>query len=118
VVCYVVHGGAYVLFSQAQQFGWAMFFMALSRAGVGVSSVLNMAQLLRIVPDGLRGRVLTTMDSLQWSVMMLSMAAAGAASQYWDPRMIGAVAGVLSSTTAIFWGWASWSGRLPEAAKV
>jgi MFS family permease len=118
VVCYVVHGGAYVLFSQAQQFGWAMFFMALSRAGVGVSSVLNMAQLLRIVPDGLRGRVLTTMDSLQWSVMMVSMAAAGAASQYWDPRTIGAVAGVLSSTTAIFWGWASWSGRLPEAAKV
>ena len=31
--------------------------------------------------------------------------------------MIGACAGVLSSTTAIFWGWAHWTGRLPEPAR-
>ena len=36
----------------------------LSRAGVGVSSVLNMSQLLRIVPDEFRGRVFATMESL------------------------------------------------------
>jgi hypothetical protein len=24
------------------------------------------------------------------------------------------VAGLLSSSTAIFWGWANWSGKLPE----
>ena len=117
VVCYVVHGGSYVLFSQSRSFVWALFFMALSRSGVGVSSVLNMWQLLRIVPDGFRGRVLTTMDSLQWSVMMLSMAAAGVASQYWDPRTIGSICGLLSSTTAIFWGWAHFTGRLPEPVR-
>jgi hypothetical protein len=27
------------------------------------------------------------------------------------------VAGVLSSTTAIFWGWANWTGRLPEPSR-
>jgi predicted MFS family arabinose efflux permease len=113
-LCYVVHGGSYVLFSQARRFAWALLFIGLSRAGVGVSSVLNMSQLLRVVPDGFRGRVFATMDSLQWSVMMMSMAAAGVASQYYDPRAIGAVAGVLSSTTALFWGWAHFSGRLPE----
>ena len=38
-------------------------FIALSRAGVGVSSVLNMSQLLRIVPNEFRGRVFATMES-------------------------------------------------------
>ena len=114
VVCYIVHGGSYILFSQARAFPLALLFIALSRAGVGVSSVLNMSQLLRIVPNEFRGRVFSTMESCQWSVMMLSMAAAGVALEYWNPRTVGAVAGVLSSTTAIFWGWANLTGRLPE----
>ena len=29
-------------------------------------------------------------------------------------RLVGAIAGVLSSTTALFWGWAHVTGRLPE----
>ena len=57
------------------------------------------------------------MDSIQWSVMMLSMLAAGLASQQYDPRTIGAVAGALSSSTALFWGWAHFSGRLPEPVR-
>src|SRR3954469_1961749 len=117
VICYIVHGGSYILFSQSRRFGLALFFIALSRAGVGVSSVLNMSQLLRIIPDNFRGRVFSTMESLQWSVMMMSMMAAGVASQYYDPRTIGAVAGALSSSTALFWGWAHFTGRLPEPVK-
>ncbi len=113
-ICYVVHGGTYILFSQMRSFGWALVFIGLSRAGVGVSSTLNMWQLLRVVPDGFRGRVFATMESTTWSVMMMSLMAAGVASQYYDPRIIGTTAGILSSTTAIFWGWANWTGRLPE----
>jgi hypothetical protein len=48
--------------------------------------------------------------------MMISMMLAGIASQSVNPRTIGAVAGALSSTTAIFWGWAHVTGRLPEPA--
>jgi hypothetical protein len=77
-----------------------------------------MSQLLRIIPNEFRGRVFSTMDSIQWSVMMLSMMAAGIASDHWDPRTIGAVAGALSSTTAIFWGWANLTGRLPEPVRL
>jgi MFS family permease len=117
VVCYIVHGGAYVLFSQMRSFELTLVFIALSRAGVGVSSVLNNWQLLRTVPDEYRGRVFATNESVQWSVMMFSMCAAGAASSFWDPRIIGAVAGVLSSMTAVYWGWANVSGRLPEPAR-
>ena len=117
VVCYVVHGGAYVLFSQMRSFPLALLFIALSRAGVGMSSVLNMSQLLRMVPSEFRGRVFSTMESVTWSVMMVSMLLAGAASQSWNPRTIGAVAGILSSTTAIFWGVAHWTGHLPEPVR-
>jgi len=116
VVCYILHGTSYIMFSQMRDFAWALVFIAISRAAVGVSSVLNMTQLLRHVADAYRGRVFATMESMTWSVMMVSMALAGIASQHWDPRTIGAIAGALSSTTAIFWGWAHLTGRLPEPA--
>jgi MFS family permease len=57
VVCYVIHGGAYVLFSQMRNFHAALVFIALSRAAVGVSSVLNYSQLLRHVANEFRARV-------------------------------------------------------------
>jgi len=115
-VVYVIHGGSYIVFSQMKQFWAALIFLGLSRGAVAVSSVLNFSQLLRHVSDEFRGRVFATMETLQWSVMMLSMMAAGIASQHYSPRTIGAVAGVLSSMTAVYWGWANWRGLLREPA--
>jgi hypothetical protein len=114
IVCYLVHGGAYVVFSQMRSFSAALFFIGLSRAAVAVTSVLNFSQLLRHVPDLYRGRVYSTIESSVWSTMMISMMVAGIASQYYSPRLIGACAGALTSTTAIFWAWANYTGRLPE----
>jgi hypothetical protein len=114
VVCYIVHGGSYIFFSQARNFYAALVFIALSRAGVGFSSVMNMAQLLRHVSDRFRGRVFATMETTTWSVMMISMSLAGIGSQYWNPRTVGAIAGALSSSTALYWAWADLTGRLPE----
>jgi hypothetical protein len=91
-----------------------LIFIALSRAAVGVSSVLNVSQLLRHVADEFRGRVFSTIESMTWATMMLSMMGAGIASASMSPRAIGAWAGVLSSTTALFWAWGNLSGRLPE----
>ena len=113
-ICYVIHGSCYVIFSQMESFLWACFFMMLSRAAVAVSSVLNFSQLLHHVANEYRGRVFATFESLTWSVMMLSMMGAGIASSHASPRTIGAVAGVLSSLTAVWWGYANWKGRLPE----
>jgi MFS family permease len=113
-VCYLIHGGAYIAFSRMSEFSLALVFIAISRAGVGVSSVLNFSQLLRRVPDRFRGRVFSTMESMVWSTMIFSMAAAGWASQYYDPRTIGTVAGILSSTTALFWVWGNLAGKLPR----
>jgi MFS family permease len=116
-ICYVIHGGFYVIFSQTADFRLALVFLGISRAAVAVSSVLNMSQLLRHVPNEFRGRVFATMETMQWSVMMLSMAGAGAASETWSPRTIGVVSGLLSSSTAFFWLWANLTGRLPEPAR-
>ncbi|HSP69487.1 MAG TPA: MFS transporter [Bryobacteraceae bacterium] len=113
-ICYVVHGGSYVLFSQAPTFARALVFIALSRAAVAVSSVLNTGQLLRHVSNDFRGRVFSTIETWTWATMMVSMAIAGLFSDHVSPRTIGLWAGVLSSTTAIFWGWGNLSGRLPE----
>ncbi|MCC7234614.1 MAG: MFS transporter [Bryobacterales bacterium] len=115
-IAYFIHGLSYVLFSQAQGFAGACFWIGVSRAAVGVTSVLNMAKLLRHVDDAYRGRVFSTMESLNWGTMMLSMTAAGAASDYYPIRTIAGIAGVLSGSTSIFWTLASWRGKIPEPA--
>jgi hypothetical protein len=102
------------MFSQMRQYWLALVFIGLSRAAVAVSSVLNMTQLLRHVPDVYRGRVFSTIESITWSVMMVSMMVAGVTSQYYDLRIIGAWSGALSSTTALAWGLLDVMGRLPE----
>jgi MFS family permease len=114
IICYVIHGVSYILFSQMQRFGAALFFIALSRAAIAVTSVMNFSQLLRHVSDEYRGRVFSTVESMVWSTMMISMMVAGITSQYYSPRTIGAWAGAISSLTAIFWAWAHYTGRLPE----
>lgn len=116
-IVYLIHGGAYVVFSQMPRLWQACFFIMISRAGISISSVLNYSQLLHHVEDRYRGRVFATLESITWSVMMLSMMAAGAASTVYSPRTIGAWAGTISASTAIFWLWANWSGRLPEPVR-
>jgi MFS family permease len=112
--CYLLHGMAYVAFSQMREFWAALLFIALSRAAVGLTSVLNMTQMLRHVPDHFRGRVFSTIESLTWGTMMFSMTLAGYASDWMSPRTIGLWSGLLSSTTAIGWTWANLAGRIPE----
>ena len=117
IICYILHGGTYVLFSQMQAYWAALLFIALSRAAVAVSSVLNFSELLRHVPNQFRGRVFATIESLTWSVMMVSMTGAGIASEHVSPRTIGAWSGILSSSTALIWWYLNSSGRLPHPSE-
>ncbi len=113
-ISYITHGITYVAFSQMSNYALALAFICLSRVGMAVSSVLNYSQLLRHTPDRFRGRVFSTMETLRWSIMIISMALAGVCSLYFSPRVIGTVAGILGSLTAVLWAWADWSGRIPE----
>jgi len=113
---YIVHGGAYVLFSRMPTIHLAIVFICLSRLAIAINSVMNYSYLLRTVENQYRGRVFATNEALTWTMMMVSMMGAGIASAHYGARTIGTVAGLLSSSTAIFWGWANWTGRLPEPA--
>ncbi len=113
-VAYLAHGAAFVAFSQAPTYALALMWIALSRMGQAVSSVLNYSRLMRHTEDRYRGRVFATLETLRWSVMMLSMGAAGVASSRFSPREIGAVAGVLGGLTGLLWLWADLRGKLPE----
>jgi len=113
-VSYLVHGAAYVAFSRAEWYPWALFWILLSRVGMAVTSVLNNYQLLKTTPDRYLGRVFATLESLRWFVMMISMALAGLASEYYSARTIGVVAGLLGCLTAAGWAWADRFGKLPE----
>lgn len=117
-VSYLTHGAAYVVFSQMQLYWAALLFIMISRIGMAVTSVLNYTQLLRHTPDEFRGRVFATMETLRWSTMMISLALAGVASQYYSPRAIGVAAGVLGCLTAVLWAWADSGGHLPEPAEL
>lgn len=110
---FVLHGATYVLFSRSQRFGEALVFIFLSRSAMAINSVLNYSYLLRTVSNRYRGRVFATIETLTWTMMTVSMMGAGVASVHYSPRLIGTIAGLLSSTTAVFWGWAHWTGRLP-----
>jgi len=111
---YIVHGGAYILFSRMPRIELALIFICLSRLAIAINSVVNYSYLLRTVENQYRGRVFATIEALTWTMMMISMMGAGIASMHHGARTIGTVAGVLSSSTAIFWGWANWTGRLPK----
>jgi MFS family permease len=113
---FLLHGLSYIFFSQAPTLAWAIVFIVLSRIGMGANNVLNRNMLLTHVPDHYRGRVFTTVESMLQVTMLLSLTAASVATKYVDPRDIGLVAGCLSTSTAFFWAWANWTGKLVEPA--
>jgi MFS family permease len=115
-VCYILHGLFFLLFSLSGSFVAAIFWIGMSRAAVGVSSVCNSSQLLRHVGYEFRGRVFSTVETWTWMTMMFSMSVAGWASDHTSPRVIGAVAAIFSMSTAFWWGWANFAGKLPEPA--
>ena len=110
---FAVHGASYVLFSISPRFGLALVFIFLSRSVMAINSVLNYSYLLRTIANRFRGRVFATIDTFTWTMMMVSMMIAGIASIRYSPRLIGTVAGLLSSFTVLGWGWANWTGHLP-----
>ena len=117
-IAYLVHGGFYVLFALEDHFGLALVYIAISRAASATSSVVNYSKILQYADNQFRGRVFATMETLTWTTMMFSMFAAGIATESVNPRWIAVTAGILSSTTALFWSYANWRGylRLPSTA--
>jgi MFS family permease len=113
-ISFAVHGVSYILFAVMPNIWLSLIFITLSRVSMGLNNVLNRTMLLQHVPDFLRGRVFTTVETMMHATMMLSLGAASWASALYPIRTIGVIAGALSASTAIFWAWADATGRLRE----
>ncbi len=109
-----IHGLSYIAFSQSRPFWLVLVFIAMSRSGMGIAAIMNMTLLLRHVPDAYRGRVFATIETLTWGTMMISMAVTGWATDHYEIRTIGTVAGIFSCSTAVIWMYARWKGMLKE----
>lgn len=114
---FIVHGLSYVLFALMPTIGLSLIFITLSRVSMGLNNVLNRTMLLTHVPDAFRGRVFTTVETMMHATMMLSLGVASWASAIYPIRTIGVIAGLLSTTTAIYWMWADARGKLVEPAR-
>lgn len=115
---FLVHGAAYVLFAIAPTIWLSSLFVGISRVAMGSINVLNRTMLLTHVPDHYRGRVFTTAEMMMNSTMLLSLALASVATDYFPIRTVGAIAGCLSASTALFWFWADKAGKMPEPGVV
>jgi MFS family permease len=113
---YLIHGLSYVLFAMMPTIWLSAIFVGISRIAMGSNNVLNRTMLLTHVPDRFRGRVFSTSEMIVNAAMMVSLAAASFATDRVPIRTIGIVAGCLSASTAIFWFWADFAGKLPEPA--
>jgi predicted MFS family arabinose efflux permease len=120
-VGYLITGLAYAGFSATPALLPALGLIMLSRVAMGANNVLNRTALLRYVPDEFRGRVFAANETILASTMALSMAVCGAATGgQASPeriRLVGIVSGLLTAATALLWGWADRTGRLPEPSR-
>lgn len=114
---FTVHGLSYVLFALMPTIWLSLIFITLSRVSMGLNNVLNRTMLLTHVPDAFRGRVFTTVETMMHATMMLSLGVASWASAVYPIRTIGVIAGLLSTTTAVYWLWAEASGKLVEPSR-
>jgi MFS family permease len=79
----------------------AMIFM--SRLVVAVEFAVQETLMMRMLPDGLRGRVFTTDRAAEVLVMSVSMMAAGWSLRAVSPRIVTLISGLLSASPGVMW---------------
>jgi MFS family permease len=86
-------------------------FIALSRTILGAEFGVQETLMMRMLPDEYRGRVFTTDRALELSTMTLSMLVAGTLLNWFTPRTMIVVSGLLSASPGLFWLLAMWLTR-------
>lgn len=99
----LAHGLLFALMGLAPNLWWACALMLLSRLLLGVEFAVQETLLMRLVPDGLRGRVSTTDRAMEILVFSVSTGLAGWSLHAISPRALTVVSGLLSATPGIVW---------------
>ncbi|MEO6726555.1 MAG: MFS transporter [Blastocatellia bacterium] len=85
--------------------------IAISRLILGAEFGVQETLMMRMLPDGFRGRVFTTDRALELSTMTLSMLVAGSLMNWFSPRAMIIVSGLLSASPGLLWLLALWLTR-------
>ncbi len=85
--------------------------IAISRLILGAEFGVQETLMMRMLPDGFRGRVFTTDRALELSTMTLSMLVAGSLMNWFSPRTMIIVSGLLSASPGLLWLLAMWLTR-------
>jgi MFS family permease len=100
----IVHGVLFALAGLMPTLWLASLMILLSRVVIGVEFAVQDTLLLRLLPDGLRGRVMTTDRAAEVAVVSLSGIASG-----WlltgplTPRGLTVLSGLLSAAPGLIW---------------
>lgn len=99
----LAHGLLFALMGLMPGLWWACALMLVSRALLGVEFAVQETLLMRLVPDGLRGRVSTSDRAVEILVMSFSTVIAGWSLHAISPRTLTVASGLLSATPGIVW---------------
>ncbi|HEV7843821.1 MAG TPA: hypothetical protein VGO69_08980, partial [Pyrinomonadaceae bacterium] len=99
----IAHGIIFALMGLMPNLWWACALMLVSRALLGVEFAVQETLLMRLVPDGLRGRVSTSDRAMEIFVISVSTGIAGWSLHAISPRTLTVVSGLLSATPGIVW---------------
>ncbi len=114
------HGILFAVAGLMPSFWLVGLFMFLSRFIVGMEFAVQETLLMRLVPDNLRGRVITTDRAAEILVMSISTVFAAWSLRAISPRTLTIISGLLSAAPGLLWLALFASGKLrmpPEVEK-
>lgn len=116
----IVHGIFFALAGLMPTLWLAGAMIFLSRLTVAIEFAVQETLLARTLPDGLRGRVMTTDRAAEFFVMSISLIMAGWSLRVISPRTLTVISGLLSASPGVLWLvlFALGKLRLPQTAEV
>lgn len=112
------HGILFAVAGLMPSFWLVGLFMFLSRFIVGMEFAVQETLLMRLVPDNLRGRVITTDRAAEILVMSISTVFAAWSLRAISPRTLTIISGLLSAAPGLLWLALFASGKLRMPAEV
>jgi MFS family permease len=99
----IVHGILYALAGLMPTLWLVSLMIFMSRVVVGVEFAVQETLLMRLLPDNLRGRVMTTDRAAELLLTSVSTIIAGWSLGFITPQALTVISGLLSATPGVFW---------------
>jgi MFS family permease len=114
----IAHGVVFAVAGLMPTLWLAGLLLFLSRFIIGIEFAVQETLLMRLVPDNLRGRVITTDRASEILVMSISTIFAAWSLHAISARTLTVISGLLSATSGLFWLGLFASGKLRLPAEV